>query len=524
MSRRPKAPRPLQRNGATGRPRVGRPPSGSSINILRSRGFYSAFGYQSATVPSYEGRSSPAGSGASHQLHHRTLLVNQARDFARNNGLFQGMIDRAVSYVVGTGFNLQAKTGSRRWNGQAERAWKEFWRFPEIRGLTDGPGLEALICSELMIAGDVGVLKTNRKKLQVIESEQIVGKSPWNEGIETDTAGVPVRYHLAKWGNSGRPVVGSARPVSPDEFLFLVRLDRASALRGVPPLQASFPMLHRIGDVCDSEAAAWQLLSRIAIAINKANAGLEAFNTSKDDPSLASEDEDGRASTRVTDLDTALIFHAEPGEEIKGIERNIPGQNFSQALTMFMRLLGLPLGLPLEIILLDWTKSNYSQSRAVLEQAYVTFLRWQKLLEAFFHRRVYEWFIDLAVADDTLQDRPDKYMHEWIMPTFPWIDQLAEATAHASKIDRSFCTHASVLRSLNKDRDEVIAQRDREIRSAIEVAKKITDDTGVAVPWQPFAGLQAPGAPGSPMPAEASREEPREPEPEPEEDEDDDEQ
>jgi len=186
------------------------------------------------------------------------------------------------------------------------------------------------------------------------------------------------------------------------------------------------------------------------------------------------------------------MFHAEPGEKITGIERNIPGKNFTESVRTFLRLLGLPIGCPLELILLDWTQSNYSQSRAVLEQAYENFVGWQKKLIDFFFAPLFQWRL-AAWQSASLVSKKAKIEANWITPTFPWIDQLKEAQAQAAKIDRGFVTHSAVCKSLKTDREEVIDQREKEVREAIERSKKIEADTEVAVPWQIFAGLEPPG-------------------------------
>ncbi len=489
--------------GKTAAARGPRPAAGPIVDFVRQRGSYTAFGYNSATVAAKDGRAPTAGSGDCQQEWDRERLVLQARDFQRNNGIFSGMIDRASAYVVGNGFCLQARAKDDEWNSKAEALWKQFWLLPEIRGIQSGEDVEQLVCSELMTCGDVAVIKTNQGLLQVIESEQIKGRGQNVDGIRKDHYGRPVKFSVCPYTKAGAPDVAAAVQVDPEDLLFITRPTRPSSTRAVPPCQAVFPMLHRINDVCDSEAVAWQMLSRVSLSVTRQNAGLNALAESTPDDTLTAETAEGRAAVRVTELDYALIFHGEPGDEVKGVDRNIPGKDFSASLNMFFRLLGLPLGLPLEVILLDWTKSNYSQSRAVLEQAYVTFRRWQAKLQRFFHAPVYRWFVDMMIREKQLSDREDKYAHEWIKPSFPWIDQLKEAQAYAAKLDRSFCTHAEVLKSLDRDRKEVVDARDAEVRDAIARAKKIKEDTGVDVPWQPFAGLAVPVS-AAPAPAPAA--------------------
>ncbi|MBA7609796.1 hypothetical protein ES703_16990 [subsurface metagenome] len=253
-------------------------------------------------------------------------------------------------------------------------------------------------------------------------------------------------------------------------------------------------MLHRISDVCDSEAIAWQLLARLAVSITRKEGPEQAQVESREDPNKKTDELEGDLATRLTELDYALLFHGNPGEEVKGIERNIPGRSFSESLRMFLRLLGLPLGLPLEIILLDWTKSNYSQSRAVLQQAYQMFLFWQAKLADFFYSPLFEWKLAQwqEQTNPKLIGQRNKVKYDWIKQTFPWIDQFKEAQAYATQVEHAFITHGQVCKSLNTDRAEVVERREQEVREAIEKAKKIQDDTGVEVPWQIFAGLKVP--------------------------------
>src|SRR5262245_32775920 len=383
MAKRPPARTPADSRPGTARRLPGSPSRGHLIELTKSKGLYSAFGYYSARVADREGRAPTAGSADAHALLDRERLIHQSRDFRRNNGIYDGMIDRAATYIVGNGFSLQAKTGDPEWNRKAEAYFKAFWRRPEIRGVLSGRGVEQMVCEELLSCGDVGVLKTDQGKLQIFEAEQIVGPGLKDDGIKKDSFGKPLKYTVAPWGKSGGPQLSKARGYAPDAFLFIAKLRRPSASRGVPPAQASFPMLHRINDACDSEAIAMQMLARIALSITRPGAAALAFQTSSEDDTKSADSLAGDFASRIHEIDQAIIFHGEPGDEIKGVERNIPGKDFPQSVTMFLRLLGVPLGLPLELILLDWTKSNYSQSRAVLLQAFTTFMKWQGLLEEF---------------------------------------------------------------------------------------------------------------------------------------------
>jgi len=463
------------------------------IKVNQKNGIYSAFGYQSAVTADGENRTPVGGSGSQHQDNYRTRIINQSRDFMRNNGIYSGMIERAVGYIVGNGFKLQALTGSPEIDNRLEKLWWRYWQKPEIKNIISGRKLERQVMSEILVAGDTGAILTSKGKVQHIEAEQIASVSPNTDGVEKDEYGAPRKFFVSQYGRYGQLETQKAKSYSPDVFCFIANPDRPSSTRGVPPCQSAFPMLHRINDVCNSEAIAWQMLARYAVAVTRHAGPEQGYLESMADDKKADGSLEGDTATRITELDYALIFHGEPGDEVKGIDRNIPGQNFSESLLMFLRLLGLPLGLPLEIILLDWTKSNYSQSRAVLEQAYQAFLGWQLLLEEGFLNRIFEWKVQEWVkageipAGEYVENIIEQI--EWIAPSFPWIDVLKETEAYGAKIDRGFSTHSEVCKSLNRDREEVVKARVAEIKDAIAKAQEIEQETGVAVDYRVLCGM-----------------------------------
>lgn len=463
----------------------------SNYNIeMKKTGHYSMLGYATVASQTRDGLSYSNASGDEHMQYQRDRLIAQSRDFLRNNGIYKGLIEQAVNYVIATGFQLQMSSKSKTYNDRVEALRREEWKRPEIRGILSGRMLERMTCRELLVAGDVGFIKVKGGKLQQIESEQIA-KGYGKDGIEKNDYGMPLRYWVSPYSQHGR-IQGpaKAKQYSPDQFIFITNPDRPSSTRGVPAAQASFPSLHRINDVCDSEALAWQILSRLAVSITRSGAADSAYLESAADPQANTSANSADLALRITDLGTALVFNGEPGDEVKGIERNLPSQNFTESIQTFLRIIGLPLGMPLELILLDWTKSNYSQTRAVLEHAYQTFIGIQSLLEDFFYKPILEWQIQRWVADGLIAKRPDGLNHSWIKPTFPWIDALKEAQAHGAKLDRSFTTHSHVCKSLGIDREEVLNTRDSEIIDAINRAKEIQKTTGVEVSWKTLAGFE----------------------------------
>jgi len=468
--------------------------SSRPIVIEQHKGYYGSLGYRSVIVATGEGRSYTSYPGSAHEEMDRKNLIAQSREFMRDNAIYKGMIDRMVDYIVGNGFELQLSGGDKESLAKTEGLWRDFNRRPEIRNLLSGSMVAKMVLREVLVAGDTAILKTDQGLIQHFEAEQIDSRRTKDKsgalvnGIVKNEFGRPVKFNLCPWKSYSVDIT-NGKSVDATEVLYLTNPERPSQVRGVPACQASFPMLHRINDVCDSEAIAWQLLARIAISIEREGGPEMAYTESKEDTDKSAEELEGNLATRITEMAYALIFHARPGEKITGVERNIPGQNFGESVRTFLRLLGLPIGLPLELILLDWTKSNYSQSRAVLEQAFETFLGWQQIIEDFYYRPLFEWKLE-TWKKNALVPADSDFKVEWIKKTFPWIDPLKEAQAYATQVERAFTTHTRACKSLNLDQQEVTEQRGKEISAAIKIAQGIEKDTGVKVPWEYFAGIK----------------------------------
>jgi len=434
-----------------------------------------------------------------------------SRQLSRNNGIYRGVLQRFATYVVGNGFRYQAHTTDVAWNQAAEKLWRAWWMRPEANRTRLGCQVGQMVATELATCGDMACIMLGSGRIQLIESEQIASTIV-PDGLIRDADGQPTGLLISRWDEHGMLRKEQAHSYALDtQAVFLVDPERPSGTRGVPPMQSSFSMLHRINDVADAEALAWQLLARFAVSISREGASEDAYLSSREDTERGSDTDGGDISNRVTELDMGLIFHGAPGETVRGVERNVPGKDFGASMATFLRLLGLPLGMPLELVALDWTKSNYSQSRAVIEQARVTFQRWQELIEAGFFRPICEWLIGRWVATGALADREDALVMSFDRPSFPWIDQLKEAQAYSLRVERGFLPQRAVCRALNVDRDDVVAERDMEIRDAIARAQAIEADTGVLPPWEVFAGLPIPSsAPAAPSQEAASNEADRE--------------
>ena len=473
------------------------------IDLNKPVGKYTNLGYKAATFIRSTSHGDVSGSGDYHARYDRELLVNSSRGLDRNNWLYEATINRACDYILGPdGFTLQAKSGVKGVNDKLEGLWAEFWKKPEARETFTGRELEGITLRELLVAGDELFIKLKDGLLQHIESERIGsrktatddGKIKIEQGVRLDSRGRIVGFEIAgasKW--AGYPDKAATTTVDAKNAIYLLnRVKRSSQTRGVPVLVSSMPIAYRLEDILDSEAVAWQVVSRLAFAVTTGVQGVEARATKKTartDTTPAT----GDADVAVQDTGMALAFYGKKGQDIKGVSQTRPTQNFEQSAKLFIRLFGIPLGLPLELMLLDWGKLNYSSSRAVLLQAFIMFRAWQKLLIERFHSRVYRWQVGRWVAEGKIGWRPKLLEHTWDVPSWPWVDEDKEVSAWAKKLDRGLATQSDALGSQGKDRHEFLETRSIEFKEAVAAAKQLEADTdGLAKAedtWRILAGI-----------------------------------
>lgn len=463
-----------------------------------------SMGYRAVRVAFRDGRAPNHGSGDAHERQDRLHLYGMSREYYRDRSTYRGPIDRFADCIIGSGFKPQARTSDPEWNARAERILADAWKNLEVTGMS-GREAELTLARELLLMGDVGAVKTPGGRIQIVEAERICGPNYSDDGIKRDASGAPISYRVAPYTKAGQPEYSRAVEIAAENFIHILRKERPSSSRGIPVGQSSFTILHFISELCDSEVQSALVQSRLAVSITRTGGPGLGFNDST--PDTTKTPEAGDVTSRVQIFDGVTIFHGEQGDEIKGIDRSAPGAQFAENIRTFFRLLGLAFGLPLEFMFLDWTQTNYSQSRAIIEQASIAIMRWQNILEEVFHRPMYEWIISRAMSqpESGLAFNEEWDRHEWIKPASPWIDLEKEAAANGVMLDRGLTTHSQVLKSRNQDRDDVIAQQAKEIEDAIREAKKIEAKyPGVKVPWEPFMG-RTPAIQAAPAPAPAGQ-------------------
>lgn len=462
-----------------------------------------ATGYRAAEVLRESGRPLPLGGTADRHLRlDRYVLAREALQLDRNNPLYKALLERALDAILGRdGFSLQVRTEDPKLNAQIEECWRQFAEEPEVRGLFSWHECERLALRAILNCGDVGVARTSERKIRYVEWEQITttaggdtsiqpvpGGGRIDQGVELDQLDRPVAYHVARYNTFGQIQPGTSERIPATDFLLPGHRERFTQTRGVPALAHVMALVHRLNDILDSEAIAWQQIARFAVAFNfpgSTLAGIDLTTADTDDV-----DQPPDLTNRYVETEQGTFFFGEPGESVNGIKRDIPAAQFPASVQQFLMLMGMAVGIPYSVLSLDYSKTTYTSSRAELEQAFRMFIRRQRELIRGHHAPIVRWWLQWMMDAGEIEAR--EYPFAWTAPEFPWIDQLSEAQAWGIRIDRGLATQREALASVGTDLEDWRAARLDEIRWAREKAGELSAEQPDQPPvdWRYLAGLQ----------------------------------
>jgi lambda family phage portal protein len=446
------------------------------------------------------GRSKSRGASSDYHLesgYDRRDMVDRARALERDNPIADGLLTRNVENVVHEGIKPQARTADPKWNKAAEELWtEEFVPNADVRGFCDFYDLQGLIQRSLKRDGDIGAIKLDTGQLQIIESDQLaapLGKifSPRHiDGIDLDDRGRPVAFHVVVeqepaqvWPN--RREQAPRAKIEAEDFMFLARRKRAGQTRGVTDFATAFEHFDQIEGLVEAVITAARMAACVGLMIKRPHpfTGM---------PEATGSDGVTRKNFR---LEPAMVKYLEPGEEVTQVNPMQPSQNFSEFLVSIARILGLPFGLPLELLFMDFSRTNYSSARASLLQAYRTFRGDQRYLINHLCKPTWLWQVERWIEDGRLEARDDWKKHAWIPPGWAWVDPVKELQSEIMAVDANFKTVSEVVTSMGRDFIDTLDQREREIAEFGKRNIPIVRSSQTRDPLQPQVNSQGEAEP-----------------------------
>jgi capsid protein len=203
-----------------------------------------------------------------------------------------------------------------------------------------------------------------------------------------------------------------------------------------------------------------------------------------------------------------------PGSEIKGFSSNVPNPEWFQHVKLLLTLMGVNLGMPLVLVLMDASETNFSGWRGAFEQAKMGFRKNQRRLVTRLHRpymrfkllkrgefdKSFQRLINKSGKPGANGKKFDVFRHGWTAPAWPYVNPTEDAT---SDLIRESNMQISPRRRAQERGvtfkaicDETRQDRGYAIRRAAKFAAKLNKNLGLEGPdvvrWRDLAPLPTP--------------------------------
>lgn len=432
------------------------------------------------TGESYDGM--PRSEAARHQEDLPELMARCDHQW-RNNGLFSGLITRAVDNIVGKGIHVLPQTGDRELNRALELEFHEYMSDSDAYGPDGMNGYQAQRVALLdVFRGGNNLHYESDAGWQSFEPAQVgtpLGYSTdlrrIQQGVEIGETGRVSRYWVGPFAAWGYVDMSQAVGLRADRCLLIGNREYASGHRSVPPLGNVVERFVHADKFIETYLVGARMASSIVATVTSPDKKiLNAFATALTNGTVAKGQEDNLPplSKRVR-MAPASIIPLLGDEKFDFKSPGLQHTEFAAYIRFMMRICGIKIGMPLEIGILDFSETNFSSSKMLAAQAMLTWGQYQELVMGPLVRRQYSTWFRKTRKTAIPKSGTDVARFEIKFPKPAWIDSLKEAMARREGVDSGWLSNTSVASEMGRVIEDVIQERAAEVKAAIEAVTKI---------------------------------------------------
>lgn len=416
----------------------------------------------------------------------------RARWLVRNNEYAGNAVEEFIASLVGDGIKPSWLVQDGALKKQGQEAFLTWTDESDSDGLSDFYGQQALVASELMLAGECFVRLRDRRpedglsvplQLQVLPSEMLdvtdyrvtANGNVIKAGIEFDGIGRRVAYHFWREhpGESTtwrRTPDASLKTIVPAErVLHIIDGVESGQIRGLTRFARAIRRLFVLDEYDGAE------LDRKKIA------ALYAGFIVKPSPESGDIDaEDQGDGTGIASLEPGMMNVLLPGEDIRFSEPADVGGGYEPFQYRTLLAVAAGLGVPYMALTGDMVRANYSNQRAALISYRRRISRLQNQVMIYqLCRPVWNAWLTAAVlagripVRDLLARRLEYQRVRWIPPRWDWVDPKKDLEAEILAVDNLLKARSDVIESMGYDAEETDARikADQEREEALDLRR-----------------------------------------------------
>jgi lambda family phage portal protein len=410
-------------------------------------------------------------------------IRSRCKNLVFKNGFARGIVQTYGHDLWGrSGPSLQIQSDSEFFNERLEDVWFDWCEVADARGKQHFADMMTTLFRALWTDGEFFIQKVTpdqprgaiHLRLQPIDPARIdtpidmITDPRVVAGIETNTEGVVVAYHVRKThpGRSVGVVSGSEdyNRVLAGDMIHCFQADEPGQTRGVPwyqPVQETFGQLH---EFIDSTLLAARVASMFA-AFMKTNHPDAQFESAAE----------GEIEFSIR---SGTVTMAPNHWDIEQIKPEHPATTFIEFTKFLLSMVGRPVGMPYLRVAADASGHNFSSARLDLQTYWAGIQATQGWIErSCLNLLVREVASEMLLPSE--QGKPDRWSIGWTWTQIPHVDPLKEANAATQRLRNGTSTLRRERMVLGQDPDEVQAQRDRETEEldALDLRPGMTDTT-----------------------------------------------
>ena len=416
------------------------------------------------------------------------VLRNQSRELRRNNGIISGILNTFTTHIVGHGISYYPQLNEKRLGlspdqkteleYQIKKIWKKHSKYLDLTARLHFREIQHLIIRKILEDGEIFLVRHYRERpyaplglcFEIVEADRV--ETPPNaskskdirRGIELNKDGEPVKYYILKThpgdasDNNQEFATIPARDEKGEPLVYHLYWQlRPGQTRGEPWFTPILNLMYDLSRYREAEVVAARIAACFAAFIKSENAPFYQIR--------ATEEED---SKRVEQFYPGMIEYLRPGEDVVVADPKRPNPNLDKFIEQIVREIGASLGLPYELVMKDFSKTNYSSARAAINEAIKLFKYWQVWLIDYFCQPVLElvleeaWAKNLFPVYDFLEKKDEYCNANWTPPGWRSVDPLKESNAKKTDLMYGTTTLADIAAEEGKDWEELLEQQKRE--------------------------------------------------------------
>ena len=424
----------------------------------------------------------------------RTALILRSRESEFQNTTYASVIYWLSTYVIGTGLSLSCNPV---WNilniddvSEQKKIKKEIEQYLKLimssnaldfYGEENSDKLLRTIFNQYLIDGDIFILLSYHNKsdpfcpvkIRFIASENVrsgsssSGIKNCHEGIELDDDGKVVAYHIAKDDNfdssTFRISVGETVRIprytenNQEQVLHIKNKFMPNDLRGIP---LSAHILHELENVTEAivnELHAMKVNAATLGVIERSNSNVAPGSIIPMQQSKQKEENQNPKEMDIFDTPGVVFNGLNAGEKFVELSTNRPNLSLTSFVDAVIKPMVASMGITPEILHGQYM-SNYSASRAAIQQFWRSIMVYRQDFSRSLYRSIYEAIITEQVHAgifklegffETDIKKVAWLNHSWIGGTQPSLDPNKDIEAAMKSIAAGLSTRTKAAKELN---------------------------------------------------------------------------